>query len=148
MKTHLLQLPADLVGLEVLHYSISVLVKVSDVPPETVDCHLPLVWVWRHSTGVGAWCGNTWILQSTFIHNENNIHLRAAENLPATSARARIRATAFMVVRWTDIQLWTKHREVDRLESVEQIPRVITFRLSPEGFAPPSCCLIRECRLL
>lgn len=57
MKPHLLQLPADLVGPEVLQNSISLLVKVSDVLPETGDCLLPVVWVcrvWRHRTGVGA----------------------------------------------------------------------------------------------
>lgn len=62
------------------------------------------------------------------IHTKNNSDPRAAENLPAKSARARIRATAFMVVRWSNMQLWTEHREMDKLKSVEQIPRVFTQR--------------------
>lgn len=45
--------------------------------------------------------------------------------------------------QWMNKQLWTEHRKMTRLESVEQIPRVITQRSRSvshlRGFAPPSC---------
>lgn len=57
MNAHLLQLPADLMGLDGLHNSISLLVQVSDVLPKTIDHVLPhflVGQVWSHRPGIGA----------------------------------------------------------------------------------------------
>lgn len=107
IENHLLKLPVELRSLEVLHDSIGFLVQIGDVLPEALHCVLPAVWggiSLAHSTGIAAYCGHMWKAQIN-IQTSNPIIIimlvtpRAAMHLPVMTARARIRATAFMVVR-------------------------------------------------
>lgn len=125
MKPDLLQLPADLVGLEVLHHSISLLVKVSDVLPKTVDCHLPLVWVRGHSPCVAAWCENTWIFR---LHSSTLKTTFIRERLITYQQRAPERQSELQPSWLSGGQIYSCELNTERLEYVEQIPCVITQR--------------------
>lgn len=106
-KDHLLKLPAELGGPEGLHDAISFLVELRNVVRETGHGLFPAGVGGidlAHSTGVAALKRQKHI--EIHSHKKQSVGWakRGREHSPVMTARARMRATAFMVI--TQIQLW------------------------------------------